>query len=494
MGMRFLKKHYRLVLFVSFLTLLLSPSRLPAQRQPASAHVNLYFPQIADGQFEGGRWQTALTLVNANPVDVTADIILYDGSGGGLQVDFGSGLQSRHTVRVPAMGSVTLSSRPSSLPLRSGWAWVDANAPLMGSASYRLWLGGRAVQEITAPSSLPVIDYVSYANRDLGVAVANPNNRVLRVEAILVLNDGTKLGPSSITLPPRGHTAFIVRERFPAADVRDGVLLISGASRPEDEFLAWTMNTDPSGTFSSLPPGGVTPPISHWDRIWNVYLRVLHAARSTGLFPGSSPRLVIRYEKQVNAYAKGGNEVGVYMGLSELLGDSDSELAHVIGHELGHIIQQRTGDLRLWYPPNAEQDADIWGTLFAVAAGYDAYALAGALAKLSMATGRAGLMSQLFEDIIPVADAHRSFNTRLDLVYDFLTVLCSSDVGKPFCQEYKRILHPHLPDSAPLGIDELLKLGFRAPAEIHPLAENLRAQLASFGEAPAAAVDCGKRD
>jgi hypothetical protein len=142
MGMRFLKKHYRPVLFVSFLTLLLSPARLPAQRQPASAHVNLYFPQIADGQFEGGRWQTAITLVNANSVDVTANIILYDGNGGGLQVDFGSGLQSRHTVRVPATGSVTLSSRPSSLPLRSGWAWVDANAPLMGSASYRLWLGG----------------------------------------------------------------------------------------------------------------------------------------------------------------------------------------------------------------------------------------------------------------------------------------------------------------------------------------------------------------
>ena len=86
--------------------------------------------------------------------------------------------------------------------------------------------------------------------------MANPNNRVLRVEAVLVLNDGTRLGPSLITLPPRGHTAFIVRERFPAADGRDAILVMSGASRPEDEFLAWTMNTDSSGTFSSLPPGG----------------------------------------------------------------------------------------------------------------------------------------------------------------------------------------------------------------------------------------------
>ncbi|MCS7041964.1 MAG: M48 family metalloprotease [Bryobacteraceae bacterium] len=471
------------------LFLLLAPGAAYAQPQPASAHVNLYFAQIAEGQFDGGRWQTALTLVNSNPYDVAATIRLYGSDGSGLNVDFGAGLQSRHSVRVPANGSVTLASKPSSLPVRSGWAFVDASGPLMGSASFRLWLGGRAAQEVTAPPTLPVVEYVSYANRDLGVAVANPNNRTLRVQAYLYRSGGTELGPSLITLPPYGHTAFNVKDRFPQADLSDSMLLLTAADPPADEFLAWTMNADPGGTFSSLPPGGVTPPISHWDRIWNVYLRVLGSARHYGFLTGSSPRLLIRYDRQVNAYAKGGSEIGIYMGLSELLGDSDSELAFVVGHELGHILQQRAGDLRVWHPSNAEFDADIWGVLFAMTAGYDAYAIAGALSKLAMATGSAGLMTQMFEDSLPVPDAHRSFNTRMDVAYDFLTLLCATDVGRPFCQEYKRIMHPHLPDSAPLQADGLERLGFRKPSEAASMAAALRARLASAEETEQAPPD-----
>lgn len=256
-------------------SLFLFPQAAQAQRQPASAHVNLYFAQIADGQFDGGRWQTAITLVNTNDREVDAEIRLYGCDGGPLLVDFGSGLVSRFTMKVPALGAVTLASQPTTLPVRSGWARIYADAPLMGSASFRLWLGGRAVQEVTAPPTLPVIDNFSYANRDLGVAIANPNNRTLRVNAYLALKDGTVQGPSLIILPPFGHTAFNVRDRFPSASSADAVLSLEAVSRPEDEFLAWTMNADPSGTFSSLPPGGVVPPISHWDRTWNVYLRVL---------------------------------------------------------------------------------------------------------------------------------------------------------------------------------------------------------------------------
>lgn len=454
-----------------------------AQPQPISAHVNVYFAQIADGQFEGGRWQSSITLVNHNGSEAAAEIRLYGSDGGPFTVDFGSGLASRFQIRVPANGSLTLASRPTSLPVRSGWAFVDSNLPLTGSASYRLWLGGRAVQEVTAPPTLPVIEYVSYANRDLGVAVANPRNWTVRVEAYLKRADGVRLGPSLITLPPYGHTAFNVRDRFPAADSSNSVLLLTAANPPEDLFIAWTMNADPSGTFSSLPPGNVIPPISHWDRIWNVYLRVLHAARTMGFISSPSPRLTILYDRQVNAHARGGTDVGIYMGLSELLGDSDSELAYVVGHELGHIIQQRAGGLRVWHPSNGELDADVWGALFSLASGFDAYAAAGALSKLSMATGTAGLLTQLFEDLIPVADAHRSFNTRMGTIYEFFQFLCSPEVGQRFCRDYKRIMHPHLPDSAPLNHDEFEKLGFRRPAEIPPMMEALRARLNSAEQA-----------
>lgn len=447
-----------------FLILLVLPRLAHAQRQPASAHVNLYFAQIADGQFDGGRWQTALTLVNTNDREAAAEIRLFGSDGGPLLVDFGNGATSRFTVRVPALASITLASQPTTLPVRSGWARIFADVPLMGSASFRLWLGGRAVQEVTAPPVLPVIDYVSYANPDLGVAVANPNNRTLRVNASLVLKDGTPLGPSLITLPPFGHTAFNVRDRFPSAGQADGVLVLGGVSRPEDEFLAWTMNADPSGTFSSLPPGGVTPPISHWDRIWNVYLRVLRAAQSLDILT-DAPELKILYDRTVNAYAAGGREVGIYMGLSELLGDSDSELAFAVGHELAHIYQQRSGVQE--FHDNPEFDADIMGTILALLAGYDPYAAAGTLAKLAMATGSAGLAVQFEQQLS--SDAHKSFNTRISEVYNVLKLACSLPEVAPSCGIYKSILHPHLPDSAPLQADDLASRGYRRPASLRSL-------------------------
>jgi hypothetical protein len=465
-----------------------------AQPQPASAHVNLYFAQVADGQFDGGRWQTVLTFVNTNETPATAEIRLFGSNGGPLIVDFGAGPGSEFTMTVPAKGTRVLASRPTSLPVRSGWARVYSDVPLMGSGSFRLWLGQRAAQEVTAPPTLPVIEYASYANRDLGVAIANPNNRVLQVDAALSLSDGSKLGPARITLPPFGHTAFNVVERFPSIGSRDGMLLLSGFDPPSDEFLAWTMNTDPSGTFSSLPPGGVQPPLSHWDRIWNVYLRVLNAGQSARLIPGPAPELLILYDKQANAYAKNGAQVGIFMALSELLGDSDSELAFVVGHELGHIIQQRSGGAQLWHSSNAELDADIWGALFSLLAGYDAYAAAGSLSKLAMATGTAGLLTQLFEDLIPVADAHRSFNTRLEVVHDFLVLLCASDIGRPACQDYKRIMHPHLPDSAPLRIEELESRGFRSLAEIKAMTPAFLARLAAAENTQTAQPGRGNRD
>jgi hypothetical protein len=448
----------RMLLTGASLLLLGLPHPARAQRQASSAHVNLYFAQIADGQFSGGRWQTALTFVNSNDAAASADLRLFGSDGGPLMVDFGAGLGSQFKITVAAKGSLTIASRPTSLPVRSGWARVYSDVPLVGSASFRLWLGSQASQEVTAPPTLPVIDYVSYANRDLGVAVANPNNRTLRVNAYLKLNSGALLGPSLITLPPFGHTAFNVRDRFPQADSRDSFLSLEGVSRPEDEFLAWTMNADSSGTFSSIPPGGITPPISHWDRIWNTFQRVLNAARDLGMIR-TDPELRILYDDTVNAYAADGGEVGIYMGLSELLGDSDSELAFVAAHELGHIYQQRTG--RLEFHQNPEFDADIWGALLSLMSGYDAYGAAGALAKLAMATGTAGLAQQFEQQLS--ADAHKSFNTRISEVYEMLSFMCRIPEAAPACGTYKGILHPHLPDSAPLQWDDLMRRGYRKP-------------------------------
>jgi len=101
------------------------------------------------------------------------------------------------------------------------------------------------------------------------------------------------------------------------------------------------------------------------------------------------------------------------------------------------------------YDSDVEFDADIWGTIIALSAGYDPYAAAGTLAKLSMATGDVGLASQF--EVQLSSDAHKSFATSLDNIYSQLVAVCdSSSSVAALCATYKSTVHPNLPGVAPL--------------------------------------------
>ncbi len=149
---------------------------LPAlgQLQPQSAHVNLYFPQLADGGTFEAQWQTTFTFVNPNPFSASVALHLFDDSGGPLALDLGSGPSSRHEFLVPPQGIRILRSRIASSTIVVGWAVALATAPVQATVAFRAINRGVPRQEITAEPTLPTFRYVSAANRFLGVAIANP--------------------------------------------------------------------------------------------------------------------------------------------------------------------------------------------------------------------------------------------------------------------------------------------------------------------------------
>lgn len=434
-----------------FILLLCAPTCQLAQMQPASAHVNLYFPQLIDGGPSSQKWQTTFAFVNTGNSTANVSLFLLSESGGPLSLDLGSGALSRHDFVVPPNGARTLRSRVASESLVVGWAFADSDVPVQATAAFRMIVNGAPLQEITAEPTLPTLVYTSAANRFLGVALANVNpEKSVTVRMGVSGANGEILGaPVDVTIPAAGHTMFNLWQKFPGLQNMDfsGVLKISATDpMPDNEFIAWTLNGDASGTLSALPPGGLAWPISHFDRIWLVYSRVVDSARQIGAITWPV-RLQIFSPREVNAYARGGSEIGIYIGLSELISDSPSELAYVIGHELGHLYQQHTGLLD-WDRTNREFDADCWGAFLGLASGFDPYGAAGALAKLAMATGRAGL-SQAFEDQL-ASDAHKSFNERINTVYDSFVKACGDPEIASACQQYKNIIHPHLPSTAPL--------------------------------------------
>lgn len=422
-----------------------------AQMLPQGAHVNFCFPQVADG---GGQWRT--TFVFVNPDTSTAaniDLWLLTSEGSALSFDFGSGANSHHVFTIPPRGSRTIRSTSTAPDVRGGWAYAEASIPVQAIAYYREIIGGIPKGEVAVNPSPPTTRFSSPASRNLGVAIANPYNYPITVDLEIGNSEGIKLASTvQVSVPPAGRRAFYIFEKFPQVATFSGTLVIraNDSTYPQnDAFVAMTMSQDETGMWSGLPPGSYPRPQSDYDRIWLVYLNVLNAAKTLEILP-SYPTLAITYGTVINARAYStANKIEITAGLSQLL-ESDSELAYVIGHELGHFWQRTPGADLL--APNVELDADVRGMILALAAGYDPYGAAAALGKLGMVFGRADLQSQIFDDI---TDPHTSFANRLNNLHQFVGVMCG--VIPDLCTMYKGIFHPNFPTTIPLEAKKPVK-------------------------------------
>ena len=427
---------------------------LCGQLEPGSSHVLLYFPHFADGGTREQQWQTRFTFYNpSGSIGANLTLEIYGDDGLPLAINFGSGARTSFEIYLPPNGTTVLTSSMSSSAVIQGWAVGLATAPVQGNVAFRMYEGGAAKLELTAPPSLPTFRYVSFANSLLGVAVVNPNSYSLTVQLTLRNQAGGTLGSRSFTLAPNAHSSFNLNSKFPDIPATASIEITTTDTR--SGIVAWTVYSDESGIISTLPDGKLGWPNSQWEQIWLAYIRVFNAAQFLGITtmgvnlnspPATSLR--ISYERVLNARAFRDGRVEITVGLAELMSDSQSELAFIIAHEIGHIFQYKLGSNA--FSQNVETDADQIGMLVSLAAGYDPYAAAGALAKLSMASGKAGLLSQFYDDLS--SDPHYSFGTRIENVFDVMLSICADPDFASFCSQYKDLIHPHFPPGAPLGI------------------------------------------
>lgn len=444
--------------------LLLLPAAIPAlaQLDPEAAQVFSYFPQFADGGGSGQKWVTSLTFVNAHlslPSYGTA--FLYDNDGAPLSIDFGAGPVSSFDFTVPPQGTAQFVSTGASTTATVGWAIVKSSLPLEGVVQFRFSAGGVPQQGVAAQATAASSSFRSPATASTGIAVANPSSGAINVYLSALDADGVTVANASTSLPALGHQSFNVNQIFPAISpaFRGTVVLTSDLlTTGPTEFVAWTLSAE-GGVLANYPPAGLQWPVSQYERIWKIWFKVTNEiallAASPGSFTvGALPKLVIEYSnKTINAYVlPAQNEVHIFMNLAELISDSESELGFIVAHELTHILQYQNASLLL-DPNNIETDADEMGMLLALLAGYDPYGAAGALAKLSMVSGTAGLVDQNFDTIQANlgVDPHVSFNQRLDNMFNTMTAVCSLPSALAACTSYKKFVHPHLPGAAPLS-------------------------------------------
>jgi hypothetical protein len=394
-------------------------------------------------------------FLNTNStVPAHAVIEFFSDSGAPRALDFGDGPTTKATLTIAAGGTQTLSSKATSPTTVSGWAVAACDQAVQGTLTFRGIVNGTPQQAVSALASLPGLEYTSPATYSTGVALANIYSTPVTLQVIATDSAGNTSGTANATLPADGHMAFNLNSMMPSLSPSfTGSVTVNAIDN--SYFVGWTLAVDNSGVLSSYPPGTLEWPISHVDRIWDVYYRDLNGAQlvanslNLGLIVNrQTVPLHIQSDRYLNAYAsKADNSINIELSLSELISDSQSELAFAVGHEMGHTMQFRTGKY-LFYPNYPEWDADVWGMLISLDAGYDPYAAAGALAKLSMATGDASLSNQLVDN--GSNDPHGSFNTRIANVFAMLQLACAQPGAAAACAQYKTVIHPHFPGSAPL--------------------------------------------
>jgi hypothetical protein len=441
MGIRFLA-----------LGLLLAASAL-AQFDPEDAEVISYYPHVADGGPVGQNWITAFRFANPHPTSfASGTAYFYDNSGRPLSLDFGNGPVSSVYFAAPPQGTAEFKTIGAPPVLVTGWAMVVSTLPVQGMVRLRFSVNGvpqqGASEQTTRASSL----FRSPATVSTGVAIANVSLNAMTINVSALDFNGKALANSSVTLNSLGHAAFTVGQFFPGLPPSfSGSVLISPAT-PGTYCVAWTLSDD-LGVLAGDPSAGLNWPVSQNERLMKVWKKLVSIAAVDYPLP-VLPKLVVDPDNRViNAFAKAStNEVDIFLNLVELMSDSDSELSFVIGHELGHLLQSKLG--RVFQPANKETDADEWAIVLSLQAGYDPYAAAGALGKLSMVSGTPGLMDPDFDNLQSVIglNIHGSFNDRLAFVFDGILSICEGSQYQGLCNNYKTTVHSHVPSPLPLGV------------------------------------------
>ncbi len=215
----------------------------------------IFFPHIADGLSQS----THLALSNLSSESLNGTVGFYDDGGEPLElgVDGLSGV-SQVEFTIPPGGSRRIETLGGD-ELRVGWARVDSNQPIAGSAIFQYSSDGQVLFE-AGVSSAPVMGRTQVHMERLGpfstgIAAANPIEDVAEISFTLSV-EGEQIASTEMTLAPRGHLARMVEDLFPAvsSDEFVGTVMV-GSDIP---VVVTAVRTQKGYQMSSYPVNGPT--------------------------------------------------------------------------------------------------------------------------------------------------------------------------------------------------------------------------------------------
>lgn len=213
----------------------------------------------------GGGWKTVYTLVNTGAKPAKARLSFFGDDGKPLSISLhnpseagAADTESSVVDRTLSPGSVVLvETAGSSSQPQSGWARLQSNGSVSGFATlqYRTANGDEQEAVLSVESRVAssyVLPFDGTNGRVSGVAIANNSDQ--QTDITVTLRDsatGDVVGTKTLSLPAMGHTAFLLKDRYPsAANMNRTVEFSSPVGR---HMSVWGIRVNSNAAFTSIP-------------------------------------------------------------------------------------------------------------------------------------------------------------------------------------------------------------------------------------------------
>jgi sugar lactone lactonase YvrE len=212
----------------------------------------------------GGNWKTTWSIVNPSSTAVSIRLNFFDSSGLPLMLPLTfpqsatpAAVTTAATLdRTIAAGAVLVidSAGPDNAAPLVGWAQLLSSGPVGAFGVFQQKVGAIQQEAVVPLESRGAVSYLLYFDNTsgfaTGVALANITQQAVTFTVVVRDDTGATLQTYNVTLPPQGHTAFNLADRYSITGQKRGTLELRSPSAGQITALGIRFN--PTFAFSTI--------------------------------------------------------------------------------------------------------------------------------------------------------------------------------------------------------------------------------------------------
>ncbi|HLK47313.1 MAG TPA: hypothetical protein VKT49_04210 [Bryobacteraceae bacterium] len=220
---------------------------------PAMRAQTVVMPQIVDG----GGWQTTIVVSNNTASTAAAALSFFQETTGGATQSWNLPLLesvSLQNLSLPGGGTIFLHTPGTAAANSQGWGSLQASSGVVCYAIYTYRTAGHQDQDATAPGVASagriLVPYDNTNGLVTAIAIVNPTAASETISVSFQSESGAILTGSLPTLPPNGHSAFVLPTQFPRTAGDHGLAEFSSAT---GSLSIIALRANPTLAFTSAP-------------------------------------------------------------------------------------------------------------------------------------------------------------------------------------------------------------------------------------------------